>query len=136
MNEKDKLEDIAGSGIPITIKGNEYNLGIFNMRDLADFRQYIKGQRIKLIQESISDKNERIEMTNIIINSDVDEGKEMATMDGTCFLLWKSLQKCQPEITLKDVDKLIDLDNYDEIFNILMKVGGTVKNSPKGAKKK
>ncbi len=136
MSEKDKLENITGSGIPITIKGKEYKLGIFNMRDLADFRQYIKGQRIKIIQDVVADKAERIESINTIMDSNINEKKELSTMDGVCFMLWKSLQKYQPEITLQDTDELIDLDNYDEIFNTLMKIGGTVKNSPKGAKKK
>jgi len=134
--EKDKLEDITGSGIPITIKGKEYKLGIFNMRDLADFKQYVKGQRIKIIQEVVVDKAERIESMNAIMDSNINETKELSTMDGVCFMLWKSLQKYQPEITLTDIDKIIDLDNYNEIFNTLTKIGGQVKNSPKGAKKK
>jgi len=175
MSEKDKLENITGSGIPITIKGKEYKLGIFNLRDLADFKQYLKGQRIKVIQDSIKYdsaemrkkeieiiqkgvpgnsteakaerlrlisniitdyKTERMEMIENILDSNINETKELSTMDGVCFMLWKSLQKYQPEITLQDVDELIDLDNYDEIFNTLMKIGGKVKNSPKGAKKK
>jgi len=136
MSEKDKLENITGSGIPITIKGKEYKLGIFNMRDLADFRQYLKGQRIKIIQDVVADKAERIESINTIMDGNVNETKEMATFDGVCFMLWKSLQKYQSEITLQDIDELIDLNNYDEIFNTLMKIGGPVKNSPKGAKKK
>jgi len=123
MSEKDKLENITGSGIPITIKGKEYKLGIFNMRDLADFRQYIKGQRIKIIQDVVADKAERIESINTIMDSNINEKKELSTMDGVCFMLWKSLQKYQPEITLQDTDELIDLDNYDEIFNTLMKIG-------------
>jgi len=167
----DKLENITGSCIPITIKGKEYKLGIFNMRDLADFRQYIKGQRIKIIQDaiqyyseemrkkemeiiqdSVKDKVERMKLTNDILNdhesdrmkiinsileSNVDENKELRTMDGVCFMLWKSLQKYQPEMTLKDVDEIIDLDNFTEISNVLMKIGGQVKNPPpKRAKKK
>jgi len=136
MSEKDKLENITGSGIPIIIKGKEYKLGIFNLRDLADFRQYIRGQRIKIIQDVVTDKAERIESILTIMDGDINERKELSTMDGVCFMLWKSLQKYQPEITLQDVDELIDLDNYDEIFNTLMKIGGQVKNSPKGAKKK
>jgi len=136
MSEKDKLENITGSGIPITIKGKEYKLGIFNLRDLADFKQYLKGQRIKIIQDVVVDKAERIESINTIMEGNINETKELSTMDGVCFMLWKSLQKYQPEITLQDVDELIDLDNYDEIFNTLMKIGGKVKNSPKGAKKK
>jgi hypothetical protein len=136
MSEKDKLENIAGSGMPVTIKGKEYMLGIFDMRDLADFRQYIKGQRIKVIQETISDSAERIELINKIIEGNVDEMKELRTTDGVCFMLWKSLQKYQPEITLKDADELIDLDNVNEITNIIMKIGGQVKNPPERAKKK
>ena len=123
----DKLENITGSGIPITIKGKEYKLGIFNMRDLADFRQYIKGQRIKIIQDaiqydseemrkkemeiiqdSVKDKVERAKLTNDILNvyesdrmkminsileSNINEKKELSTMDGVCFMLWKMLPK-------------------------------------------
>lgn len=131
----DKLENITGSGIPITIKGKEYKLGIFGMRDLADFRQYIKGQRIKIIQESIPDNAERIKLIDNILEGNVNETKELSTMDGACFMLWKSLQKYQPEMTLKDVDDLIDLDNIAEVSNILMNVGGKVKNPPKRVKK-
>ncbi len=61
----DKLENITGSGIPITIKGKEYKLGIFNMRDLADFRQYIKGQRIKIIQDAIQYDSEEMRKKEI-----------------------------------------------------------------------
>ena len=136
MSEKDKLENIAGSGIPITIKGKEYKLGIFNLRDLADFRQYLKGQRIKIIQDNVADKIERIESINTIMNGEINETQEMATFNGICFVLWKSLQKYQPDITLQDVDGMVDLNNYDEIFNTMMKIGGPGKNPPKGAKKK
>jgi hypothetical protein len=147
MSEKDKLENITGSGIPITIKGKEYMLGIFGMRDLADFRQYIKGQRIKIIQNAIQYdsqegrkkeieiiqegtpgnsteakaerlrlvtniindyRTERMQMIGEILGSNIDEIKELRTMDGVCFMLWKSLQKYQPDITSKDVDELID----------------------------
>ena len=132
----DKLENITASGIPITIKGKEYKLGIFGMRDLADFRQYIKGQRIKIIQESITDNVERIAIINNILDGNVNETKELSTMDGVCFMLWKSLQKYQPEMTLKDVDELIDLNNIAEISNVIMKIGGQTKNPPVRAKKK
>ncbi len=132
----DKLENITSSGIPITIKGKEYKLGIFGMRDLADFRQYIKGQRVKVIQDTITDGAGKMELINNILESNINEAKELSTIDGVCFMLWKSIQKYQPKMTLKDMDELIDLDNYSEIFNILMNVGGKVKNPLKRAKKK
>ena len=133
--EKDKLENITGSGIEVTIKGKEYKLGIFGMRDLADFRQYIKGQRIKIIQATIVSMEEKLILINSILDSNVNETKELQTMDGVTFMLWRSLQKYQPELTLADVDDMIDLDNISEISNVLMNIGGKVKNSQKRAKK-
>jgi len=132
----DKLENITASGIPVTIKGKEYRLGIFGMRDLADFRQYIKGQRVKIIQDNVTDMAERIETETAIMDGNINETKELSTMDGVCFMLWKSLQKYQPEMTLKDADDLIDLNNISEISNIIMKIGGQAKNPPVRAKKK
>jgi len=73
---------------------------------------------------------------NNILDGNVNETKELSTMDGVCFMLWKSLQKYQPEMTLKDVDDLIDLNNIAEISNVIMKIGGQVKNPPMRAKKK
>jgi len=133
--EKDKLENITGSGIEVTIKGKEYKLGIFSMRDLADFRQYVKGQRVKIIQATIVSMEEKLILINSVLDSNVNETKELQTMDGVTFMLWRSLQKYQPEITLTDVDNMIDLDNISEISNVLMNIGGKVKNSQKRAKK-
>ena len=133
--EKDKLENITGSGIEVTIKGKEYKLGIFSMRDLADFRQYIKGQRIKIIQATIVSMEEKLILINSVLDSNVNETKELQTMDGVTFMLWRSLKKYQPELTLADVDDMIDLDNISEISNVLMNIGGKVKNSQKRAKK-
>lgn len=138
MSDKndDKLEDIAGSGVPITIKGKEYKLGTYGVKDLADFRQYIKGRRVKVIQETITDSAERIELIDHIMESNVNEMKELSNMDGVRFMLWRSLQKYQPKMTLEDADKLIDLDNMVEISNIVRNIGGKVKNSLRRAKKK
>ena len=80
-DDKDKLENITGSGVEITIKGKKYKLGIFGMRDLADFRQYVKGQRIKLIQDTINNTDERIKIISGLLDGNVDEMKEMSTMD-------------------------------------------------------
>ena len=173
--EKDKLENITGSGIEVTIKGKEYKLGIFGMRDLADFRQYIKGQRIKIIQNARQYDNEemrkkeieiiekgtpgndtqskaerlrlitniignyetdRMKIINNIFNGNINETKELQSVDGVCFMLWKCLQKYQTEMTLEDVDKIVDMDNIAEVSNVLMNVGGKVKNSRTRAKKK
>ncbi len=131
----DKLEDISKSGVPFSIKGEEYKLGVLTIRDLADFRQYIKGKKIKLIQDIVKEPKERIELISKILDSPIDETREMGTMDGVCFLLWKALQKEQKGLTLEDVDNLIDLDNIGEVSEVLMKLGGRVENPIPKAKK-
>ena len=124
----DRLEDISKSGITFQIKGKEYKLGVLTIRDLADFRQYCKGKKIKLIQDTVEDSKERIELISKVLDSPIDETREMGTMDGVCFLLWKALEKGQKGLTLEAVDKIIDLDNIGEVSEVLMKLGGTVKN--------
>ncbi len=132
----DKLENITASGIPITIKGKEYKLGVYGVKDLADFRQYIKGRRIQILQETITDSAERMELIDHVAESNINEMKELSNMDGVRFMLWRSLRKHQPEITLEESDELIDLNNMVEISNIIKNMGGEVKNPPKRAKKK
>lgn len=132
----DKLENITASGFPVTIKGKEYKLGVYGVEDLAEFRQYIKGQRVKVIQETITDRAERIELINNVMEGNVNEMKELSNMDGVRFMLWRSLLRHQPKMTLKDSDKLIDLDNVVEISNIVKNMGGEVKNFPKRVKKR
>ncbi len=131
----DKLEDISKSGVPFSIKGEEYKLGVLTIRDLADFRQYIKGKKIKLIQDIVKEPKERIELISKVLDSFIDETREMGTMDGVCFLLWKALEKEQKGLTLEDVDNLIDLDNIGEVSEVLMKLGGRVENPILKAKK-
>ena len=123
---KDNLEDIAKSDIPFKIRGKEYFLSVLTIRDLADFRQYIKGIKIKLIQDTIKDPDERIILIQGVFDSAVREQIEMATMDGLCFLLWKSLSKKHEGLSLQQVDSMIDLDNIDEVSAVLNQIGGKV----------
>jgi hypothetical protein len=102
---------------------------------LADFRQHIKGQKIRVIQSTIEDPKERIELISKVLDSSINETREMGTMDGVCFLLWRALQKEQKELTLEDVDKMIDLGNIGEVSEVLMKLGGEVKNPTQKAGK-
>jgi len=125
--EKDNLEDIAKSDITFEIKGKQYVLKVLTIRDLADFRQYIKGEKIKLVQNTVRDPEERIKLIQQIINSSIDETVEMGTMDGVCFLLWKSLVKEHKDLSLSQVDEMIDLTNIAEISTLLAQLGGQIK---------
>lgn len=134
---EERLEDIAKSGISLKIKGKEYFLNVLTIRDLADFRQYVKGERIKLVQDAVKDSGERAKLMQQIINSSIDETLEMSTMSGVCYLLWKSLSKKHKDLTLQQVDEMIDLDNINEVSTVLTQLGGKVSPPfPEKEKKK
>ena len=132
----DKLEDISKSGILLKIKDKEYELSVLTIGDLANFRQYIKGKRIELIQESVKNTEERIALISQILGSQIDETVEMGTMSGVCYLLWKSLQKKQKDLTLADIDEMIDLENIGEVSAVLTQLGGTIVNPTQRAEKR
>ena len=131
-----ELENIAAVGIDIEIRGDMYKIGVMTLRDIADFRNYVKGQRVAIARTVPMGEVERIKLMSEVLNSPVDEMYEMRTMEGIIFLLWKCLLKYQPEITIADVDALIGLDNLKELTEVIMELGGTVKNVKKVKAKK
>lgn len=134
VSKKDeKIEDITQSPLEIELKdGKTYKLGPIGFIDFGDFAQYIKSQKISLA-DNIKDKETQLKIIDNIMNNPIDVDKEYGTINGLCYMAWKAIQKYQPEITLSDINKLIDLDNFDKVSIIVGNLGGKTKN-PKKAK--
>lgn len=148
---EESLSQVMGSPIFLKLKGKRYELTPISMGDMADFPQYIKGRRLEVVQD-LRDRKKRIAIKNYsnkpeklsailrtlngeslqleigIMESFVDADREMHTIDGARFLLWKAISIKHPEITLEDMDDLIDLDNIEESTAILMELGKKPKN--------
>jgi hypothetical protein len=133
VNEKDeKIEDITQSPLEIELKdGKIYKFGTIGLIDFGDFLQYIKSQRINLVN-NLKSKKLQIHEIKKIMNESINLDKEYGTLNGLCYMAWKAIQKYQPEITLSDMNKLIDLDNLDKV-KVIMDNLGKLKN-PKKAK--
>lgn len=154
----DKIEDVGAGTMPFIIKEKKYLLSPIAMGDLADFAQYVKSRRVEVIQDVKKRKIQKakkeqsnlnllaIELNNInkemlemelaVMESIVDMDREMLTFDGTRYLLWKSLSIKQPELDFEDVDKMIDMDNIEEIVKVLLKLGKKPINPTKVAEEK
>ena len=125
----EKIEDITQSPLEIELKdGKKYKLGTIGLIDFGDFQQYIRSQRIDLTN-NIKNKKMQLHQIKKIMNNPIDLDKEYRTLNGLCYMAWKSIQKCHPEVTLSDMNKLIDLDNFDKISIIMGNLGGKPKNS-------
>jgi hypothetical protein len=129
MSDKEdvKIEDMIQSPLEIELKGKKYKLGPIGFIDFGDFAQYVKSQKIRLC-EVIQDKEVKLQMIEKIMNEPIDLDKEYGTVNGITYMAWKAIQKEQPDITLKDINNLIDLDNFERVSVILSNLGGTVKN--------
>lgn len=129
MSDKEdvKIEDMTQSPLEIELKGKKYKLGPIGFIDFGDFAQYIKGQKIKLT-ENIDDREIRLQMIEKIMNEPIDLNREYGTVNGITYMAWKAIQKYQHNITLDDINNLIDLENFERVSIILGNLGGTVKN--------
>jgi len=130
------LENIAAAGMDFEIRGKSYKIGVLTLRDIADFRNYIKAQRLNIARSIPMSETERIKLMGEVLNSFVDEMQEMQTMEGIMYLLWKCLLKFQPDIKLEEISTMVGFDNLKDVTEMIMKLGGTVKNVKKAKAKK
>jgi len=136
---KDSLADAAGRGVTIEIKGREYEIAPITLGDLAEFESYVRSQRIKSFLSSTEglDSNERKEvLTELCMRTlaDDDVSREMTTLSGVRFLLWRALLKRQPNLTLDDINDLVDISNLDIVSAIVQTVGGAEPENPPNEK--
>lgn len=133
MANKDRLEDMTQSGLEIELKGKKYKLGSIGLIDFGDFDQYLRSQKLQLVN-SIKDKELQLKMTEKIMDEPINIEKKWKTFEGVVYMAWKSIQKYQPEVTLAEMNNIIDLDNFEKVSVIISNLGGKVKNPPKKAK--
>jgi len=125
---KDKLEDMTASSKKFTFGDKEYELSPIGIRDLSALKEYIKGRRIQLIQKNVPNVNERIELILRITGMVVDETKELDDFDNLKYILWLSLVRKQPDITLEDTEKIFEEGDIVEITAIITQMIKTPKN--------
>ena len=120
------MQKATGKGVEVIIKGNPYILHPILMDDIWEFGAYVKSQRIKLLN-SVEDTKLRQKMIFEVLDKDFtgkELDKEMKKPKGIMFLLWKALRN---DMTLKQVNELIDADNLDEVLNIVSGLYGVAE---------
>ena len=132
---EENIENVTQSPIEIELKWKTYKLGAIGFIDFGDFAQYVKGQKIKLT-DNIKDVIIRMKTIDKIMNDPIDLDSEYKTINGMVYMAWKAIQKHQPEVTLEDINKLIDLDNFEKVTVIISNLGGKVNPTRKVKAKK
>ena len=115
------MESVLNAAVEITIKGKQYKVSEYTLKDLAEFRRNIQSRKLKMLN-SVEDKEVRMELTREILKEGITDDEflnEMQTVEGVGYLLWCMLKPNHPEIRLEEAELLVDADSMTEIVNLM-----------------
>jgi len=140
------LPTMTQNKIEIDLKGKQFEMSPLVLADLANMQQWFKElplqkckAELKEFGEMYEDKKKRklvnkahetyTERSEVIDGKDIDidlkkkvkedMNTEFCSLDGIGRMLWLSLKKTQPDITLEQVASMIDLDSLVSIRVLL-----------------
>lgn len=138
---EDSLAKTAGTPITITLKGKELVLSPLSVNDLASLESKIRSDRVQEFLENAKmleiPKIELLTALQELTKGGIDQDEissYMSSLTGVRYLLWRAINKNQPDMSIEDVGNLLDLNNFDKIGAILQGLGmsdeGETTNPP------
>ena len=131
------LATAAKAPFTISHEGHEYRLAPLELADLAEFEQWVSiapYEAAKRQMEALGDALTPEAQTMILQTAQAKAAdcsmsspeymRTMSSVQGTCYMLWLSLRKEQPDITRAEAGALINLDNLSEWQERLDRVSG------------
>ena len=136
----DSLEKAAGTGVTITLGGKTYEIKPFSVGDYIALRSHIRSKRIEDFRKSAEgmDSSDRRAIITELVSQNIGEfelTQEIATPEGSIFMLWRLVKKHEPDLTLEKVQEMLngaDLDDLEGIVSGLNVPEDEPKNPPTG----
>lgn len=134
------LSTAAGLGREIELDGPDgkttYAAMPLTMGDLAEFQRHLHNQRLKntlVLMEGITgeDRADLIQQASRAAIDDEDMQRAMESFDGFRFILWRSLRKGVPELTLEATGELFKIADLERVLPIIQAISGIDENPPK-----
>jgi len=113
------MSDLSLRTVDITVKGKVFKLTENTLSDFAAFRDYIKTNRLKQVLEvtkglSIGERSIFLNEATREIVSDAEIQVELQNIEGMLFMIYRSLLKQQPKVTLEEVAAMFnDISDND-----------------------
>jgi len=128
---KAELSKLTAQPTEIEIRGKTFKVSPLTIDDLAALEQWVRQERLVAFMRASQQvqvdpavyTQTMIGLTSQPISAD-EVSAETATIRGTRFILWRMLQRYQPQIKLERLGDLVDVNNLDEISAIVSAVGG------------
>lgn len=135
MPSAKSLHQLSDEGVEIKVRGKTYILSRLTLRDMAAFQQHIISERYALHCEHAAKMpapvaaKVALQLLSSPIGDD-DLGRRLETLEGIEFLVERSLQKKQPNVTIAGLD--LGVDEMQEISSALTALSfpGAGKENP------
>ena len=131
------LATATKASLTVEVEGKKYVLSPLELGDFGDVEHWLEMLPYEKARRKIAalgdiatpEMQERIiakadEESNAVTIGDAKSSEILATVEGTGYLLWLSLRKCQPEITREAALHLNSLDSIGEWQKMLDKLSG------------
>ena len=122
----DNLANMAGMTCMVTINEVEYKTRPLKVDDLARFEVYVRERRIKEVKKAITDNVEQSKAIVGILTTPFEDGeiaKEMNTISGAQFMLWRVLSE-NKDMTLEKVGTMVYFNDLADVMKIINQSGG------------
>jgi len=131
----DSIANAAGTGVTVTIRGKAYKVVPLSVRDVAEFESHVRSKRMKAAMPAVAEmeRSERLDLLRILASTpptSLEVTEEMQSIEGVAFLLWRSLRKTAPSLTLEQAGDLVDMNNVEEVSTVIQAVSGTDEGNP------
>jgi len=130
MANSQDISQATGTGVEIEVAGKKWTLMPLTVGDLAALQEDIRNRRIAATRLACLGMpvTQMMEMLTEVIRAPVDGetmDKEMETMAGCQFSLWRSLKKTHKDLTLEQVGEMFAMDElFKAILPVLQSISG------------
>ncbi len=143
------LPDMAGAAAEIELGDKTYLMRPLSIDEIAQFERWVDDAPIRQAVRNLDGLSAelRIELLRqaqetaqkaSLENPEIRQKRitaQMSTMNGICYLIWLSLLREQPEITLKEIAQLLTMDSLPYVQERLDIINGFSSPSPKRVSK-
>ncbi len=144
------LPDMAGAAAEIQLNGSTYRMRPLTIDDFAEFERWVDDAPIRQATRNLNGLSTDLQMKMLqqaqeaaTVASQDDPTKrqsritsQVTSMSGICYLIWLSLRREHPELTMEAVSQMLTLDKLPYVQQRLDAINGFSDPSPKRASQK
>jgi len=134
------MSTMTERSIEYNFDGKDYTLKPLGPGDVNAFRSWLNDRKLKrALKADEWTIEEKIALIKEFADQPIPEDEilgKLQTLEGTVFLIWRSLSKADSDITLTQVEDFITMDNLVEVSTILVELMAPPKNESGQAPKK